>query len=344
MISKFLINYHTAHSSCGGCEINSNYSMTSIAKLCSGKLYQELLYRLKVNNLGCLFYSSQNDSVQNVGNDDKPKPEDEKISSTVNTSGGFREVENTAIPPRARYIYPEFLPDPKIEWRNPIREKLERIDMMKRRSQIDIPEFYVGSVLAITSSTVHAPNKTSRFVGICIQRTGCGLRAQCVLRNVIDHVGTEIVYKLYDPTIQKIEVLKLEKRLDNELFYLRDALPEYSTFPLDMEIETLPEGSDVPINDIKVKMKSKPWTQKWDMKNFNGIADAPQLTAKQLRRVAIAATPWEKYDLMKQYRSTIPEEEQNEIFAEVYSELHQMELLRKKIKRKRMFVKPVKTM
>lgn len=41
-------------------------------------------------------------------------------------------------------MYPEFLPDPKFEWRNPIREKLERMDMMKRRSQIDIPEFYVG--------------------------------------------------------------------------------------------------------------------------------------------------------------------------------------------------------
>lgn len=70
--------------------------------------------------------------------------------------------------------------------------------------------------------------------------------------------GTEIVYKLYDPTIQKIEVLKLEKRLDNELFYLRDALPEYSTFPLDMEAELLPEDSEVPINDIKVSSVIKP--------------------------------------------------------------------------------------
>lgn len=43
-----------------------------------------------------------------------------------------------------RFIYPEFLPDPKMEWRNPIREKLERMDMLKRRSRIDIPEFYVG--------------------------------------------------------------------------------------------------------------------------------------------------------------------------------------------------------
>ena len=38
-----------------------------------------------------------------------------------------------------RYIFPEFLPDPKPEWRNHIREKLERRDMLNRREQIEIP-------------------------------------------------------------------------------------------------------------------------------------------------------------------------------------------------------------
>lgn len=45
-----------------------------------------------------------------------------------------------------RHIYPEFLPDPKITFRNEIREKLERNDMIARRTQIDIPEFYVGTL------------------------------------------------------------------------------------------------------------------------------------------------------------------------------------------------------
>lgn len=43
-----------------------------------------------------------------------------------------------------RHIYPEFLPDPTFEFRNTIREKLERLDMVSRRQHIDIPEFYVG--------------------------------------------------------------------------------------------------------------------------------------------------------------------------------------------------------
>lgn len=54
------------------------------------------------------------------------------------------EVRKTVAPTDYRFIYPEFLPDPKVEWRNVVREKLERLDMVSRRAHIDIPEFYVG--------------------------------------------------------------------------------------------------------------------------------------------------------------------------------------------------------
>ncbi len=60
------------------------------------------------------------------------------------------------------------------------------------------------------------------------------------------------MYELYSPSIQKIEVLKLEKRLDEELFYLRDAPPQYSTVPFDFEVVPHPPGAPVPINQIKV--------------------------------------------------------------------------------------------
>lgn len=63
----------------------------------------------------------------------------------------------------------------------------------------------------------------------------------------------EIRYNLYDPTVQKVEVLRLEKRLDKDLVYLRDAEPEYTTFPFDMEAEYLAEGEPVPVNPVKVR-------------------------------------------------------------------------------------------
>lgn len=53
--------------------------------------------------------------------------------------------------------------------------------------------FFAGSIMAVTSSNQHAPNKGTRFVGICIQRLGCGLRANFTLRNVINHIGKEII-------------------------------------------------------------------------------------------------------------------------------------------------------
>ncbi|XP_026331438.1 39S ribosomal protein L19, mitochondrial [Hyposmocoma kahamanoa] len=240
-----------------------------------------------------------------------------------------------------RHIYPEFLPDPNPKWRNSLREKLERADMLKRRNQIDIPEFYVGSILAVTISDPHAQGKTNRFVGICIERKGCGLSAEFTLRNVVDHQGVEIRYQLYDPTVQKIQVLRLEKRLDEKLFYLRDALPEYSTFPFDMDPEILPDGTPVPINPVQVKLKPRPWLERWERQDLKGVSNIEEyLKEKDRVRRELRKTPWERYDLMKQYRKTIPEEDQSEIWGEVYNQLHQLQLARKKMSRKRTFTPP----
>ena len=41
-----------------------------------------------------------------------------------------------------RFIFPEFLPDPKPEWRNDVRERLERRDLINRREQIEMPGIY----------------------------------------------------------------------------------------------------------------------------------------------------------------------------------------------------------
>ncbi|XP_045779119.1 39S ribosomal protein L19, mitochondrial [Maniola jurtina] len=240
-----------------------------------------------------------------------------------------------------RHLYPEFLPDPNPKWRNSLREKMERADMLKRRSQIDIPEFYVGSILAVTISDPHAQGKTNRFVGICIERKGCGLRAEFILRNVIDHQGVEVRYELYDPTIQSIQVLRLEKRLDDKLYYLRDALPEYCTFPQDMDPEILPEGTPVPINPVQVKLKPRPWLERWERQELKGVSNIEEhLKEKDRVRRELRKTPWEKYDLMKQYRKTIPAEDQTEIWSEVYSQLQQMRVSRKKLTRKRPFAAP----
>ncbi|GAB0097968.1 39S ribosomal protein L19, mitochondrial [Sergentomyia squamirostris] len=252
-------------------------------------------------------------------------------------------VVKSLVPPEFRHVYPEFLPDPRIEFRNPVREKLERMDMLNRRKQIDIPEFYVGSIMAVTTSDPHSTGKSNRFVGICIDRFYTGLRTAFILRNVIDHQGIEVDYQMYDPTIQRVEVLRLEKRLDEKLYYLRDCYPEYSTFNPDMEPEILPEGSSVPVNPIKAKLKPRPWLERWERQELKGVSNVMEhCVEKHLRLAKRVETPWEKYDLMKQYRRTIPEEEQKAVFSEVFSELHQLELMRKKMKKIKKITRPKK--
>lgn len=62
------------------------------------------------------------------------------------------------------------------------------------------------------------------------------------------------MYEMYTPTITKIEVIKLEKRLDDDLSYLIDAYPEYSTFNIHMEPTSHIVGKPVPINPLKVNL------------------------------------------------------------------------------------------
>lgn len=195
--------------------------------------------------------------------------------------------------------------------------------------------------MAVTSSDPHTDGKVSRFVGICIDRDRCGLRARFILRNVIDHQGVEVVYEMYDPTIQKIEVLRLEKRVDDKLYYLRDALPEYSTIDVNMEPVILLDGAAVPVNPLQVRLKPRPWLERWERQELKGVSNIREIVnQRHIDKGKKSEKPWEKYDLMKDYRKTIPEEEQNEIYSEVFTQLHSLQIQRKKLKRKRSYVNP----
>ena len=61
------------------------------------------------------------------------------------------------------------------------------------------------------------------------------------------------MYHMYNPLLQKIEVIVLQKRLDDELFYLRDAPLKFSTFSQTMEPVLHVKGSPVPVVKMKVR-------------------------------------------------------------------------------------------
>lgn len=200
-----------------------------------------------------------------------------------------------------RVLSPEFIP-PR-QRTDQIKFFIERKDMIQRRKVLQIPEFYVGSILAVTMTDPYASGNLNRFVGICTQRSGKGLGATFILRNVIDGQGVEICYELYSPRMRKIEVLKLEKRLDDNLMYLRDALPEYSTFDFDMQPVHYELTKDIPVNPLKVKMKPKPWSKRWERPKFDikGIRFDLYLTPEQMEHAQKWGEPWREYDMLKEY-------------------------------------------
>uniref|UniRef100_A0A8C6V128 Large ribosomal subunit protein bL19m n=1 Tax=Neogobius melanostomus TaxID=47308 RepID=A0A8C6V128_9GOBI len=217
-----------------------------------------------------------------------------------------------------KYLSPEFIP-PR-QRTNPRKFSMERKDMIRRRKVLDIPEFYAGSILAVTMADPNASGKVNRFVGICIQRGGTGLGATFVLRNIIDSQGVEICYELYSPRIQQIQVLKLEKRPDENLMYLRDALPEYSTVDFDMKPVPVPSTGEVPVNKMKVKMRPKPWSKRWERPKYNvqGIAFEQILSPEKLEHAQKWAQPWLQYDMMKEYDTS---QIQEDVYKEVQRQM-----------------------
>lgn len=281
----------------------------------------------------------------------------ESNSDTTGQSGlGTRPDQRSLTRRDYRFIFPEFLPDPNMKFRNTLREKLERKDMLARREKVEIPEFYVGSIMAVTVSDPASPhpNKQSRFVGLCIDRGGTGLRAWFILRNVLEGMGVEFMYQMYNPSVAKVEVLRLEKRLDEELYYLRDAPLQYSTFPQDMEIEILPEGSSVPVNNTVVKLNPRPWLRNWELLTefFDGLQvdESHFITPGKIRRQERAygegSIHWNQqtlqFDLMRDYRNTVPMESQDQVWEEVGEKLEERDKQMRKVAAKRAFVRPVK--
>uniref|UniRef100_A0A5S6QE45 Large ribosomal subunit protein bL19m n=1 Tax=Trichuris muris TaxID=70415 RepID=A0A5S6QE45_TRIMR len=233
-----------------------------------------------------------------------------------------------------RFACPEFLPSMPFARRNHLLEKLQRMDMLRRRERIKIPEFYVGSILAVTMSVPYTANRLHRFVGICIQRDWRGLKHFFTVRNVIHNEGFEIRYDLYNPTLISIEVLKLEKRLDDELLYLRDALPKYSTFPFDMEpqphkpvkaskVVSADDSSEPMCFDgeilFYVELKPPPWTKRWHLRDCKGIQNFWELVPlyKKLMYRKAKLKPWDKYDIISTYKGNATLEDMRYVLRQI---------------------------
>lgn len=108
-----------------------------------------------------------------------------------------------------------------------------------------------------------------RFVGICIYKSRWQntLGATFTLRNVIEGEPMEINYQLYSPLIQSIEVLKHERREEDNLFHLRDYPPSMSMVNEKMKALPYTEEPSLYVESEETKKEIDEWFAKlWRLK------------------------------------------------------------------------------
>ncbi len=96
--------------------------------------------------------------------------------------------------------------------------KLEEIK--KNQINKDIPEIATGNTVRVTEKV---NGKTQSFEGLVIaKKHGNTASSTITVRKVIDKVGTEKIFPLHSPAIEKIEVLKKGRSRKAKIYYIKD--------------------------------------------------------------------------------------------------------------------------
>lgn len=89
--------------------------------------------RFKVNQF--YFMSTVNFSKRFYASEPAQSPADGASQSVAVANRERTNLEQlkVSMPENTRFVYPEFLPDPNMKFRHPIKEKIERQDMLNHR-------------------------------------------------------------------------------------------------------------------------------------------------------------------------------------------------------------------
>lgn len=88
---------------------------------------------------------------------------------------------------------------------------------------------------------------------------------------------------------------------------------------------------------LQVKLGPRPWHERWERQELKGVQDLG-LPDRFYIRAEQLSKPWEKYDMMKKYRSSITDEESEGVMSEVFEDMAKIE--KKKGQRRMVSAKP----
>ncbi|MFH0987686.1 MAG: 50S ribosomal protein L19 [Patescibacteria group bacterium] len=88
----------------------------------------------------------------------------------------------------------------------------------------DLPPMEIGNTIKVYEKIIGESKKKSQvFEGVLIaKKHGKGINATFTLRAILEGVGTEKIYPLHSPLIEKIETVKKGRARRAKLYYLRD--------------------------------------------------------------------------------------------------------------------------
>lgn len=103
-------------------------------------------------------------------------------------------------------------------------EKIEKAEQERLLSGDKvIPDFSAGDTLVVqVRITEGTRTRLQAFEGVCIARSGAGIKESFTVRKISYGEGVERVFPLYSPLVEEIEVKRHGKVRRAKLYYLRD--------------------------------------------------------------------------------------------------------------------------
>lgn len=93
----------------------------------------------------------------------------------------------------------------------------------KEQLRSDIPEFRPGDTLKVYVKVVEGNReRVQLFEGVCIGRSGGGLKEMFTVRRISSGVGVERTFPLHSPRLEKIVVARRGIVRRAKLYYLRN--------------------------------------------------------------------------------------------------------------------------
>ena len=108
-----------------------------------------------------------------------------------------------------------------LDFEEDIMNIIEVIEKEQLRS--DIPDFRAGDTVKVFVKVVEGTReRVQLFEGVCIARSGGGLREMFTVRRMSSGVGVERTFPLHSPRLEKIEVARRGIVRRAKLYYLRN--------------------------------------------------------------------------------------------------------------------------